>query len=90
MMTHDEMIAVIQHHKNGGKVEYYAGDDIGWIYSDDPVWNFGECDYRAKPEPMVIYVEVSNETNALMRQSKYPIDRFFDNSRIIKFIEAND
>lgn len=90
MMTHDEMIAVIQHHRDGGKVEYHAGYDIGWICTDDPVWNFGECDYRPKPEPMVIYVEVSNETNALMRQSKHPIDRFFDNSRIIKFIEAND
>jgi len=90
MMTHDEMIAVIQHHKNGGKVEWSHYNRNVWSDSITPCWDFLEFDYRPKPEPMVIYVEVSNETNALMRQSKYPIDRFFDNSRIIKFIEAND
>ena len=90
MMTHDEMIAVIQHHKNGGKVEWSLFNRNAWGDSPTPCWDFLEFDYRPKPEPMVIYVEVSNETNSLMRQSKYPIDRFFDNSRIIKFIEAND
>ena len=89
-MTHDEMIAVIQHHKNGGKVEYDAGLDIGWIYSDDPVWNFGECDYRPKPEPMVIYAEVSTITGGVMQASFEPIFHRFNNTTIKRFIEAND
>ena len=90
MMTHDEMIAVIQHHRDGGEIESSRKVATSWKSTLNPCLDFTTYDYRPKPEPMVIYVEVSNETNALMRQSKYPIDRFFDNSRIIKFIEAND
>jgi hypothetical protein len=87
-MTHDEMIDVITHHKNGGEVEYYTGDDIGWILTDDPVWNFGENDYRPKPEPMVIYAEVSYITGQILRTSTKPIFHENDNTIIKKFIEA--
>ena len=88
MMTHDEMIAVIQHHKNGGEVEYYTGDDIGWILCDDPVWNFGENDYRPKPKPMVIFAEVSYITGQVLRSSTQPMLHHFNNTTIKKFIEA--
>jgi len=86
-MTHDEMIAVITHHKNGGEVEYYTGDDIGWILCDDPVWNFGESDYRPKPEPMTIYAEICDKNGILMRTSKVPIDRIYAGTIIKKFVE---
>jgi hypothetical protein len=57
-MTHDEMIAVITHHKNGGKVEFRCkGDDI-WVkvnHIDAHGFNFGAFEYRAKPEPLVLW-----------------------------------
>jgi hypothetical protein len=87
-MTHDEMIDVITHHKNGGEVEYYTGDDIGWILCDDPVWNFGENDYRPKPEPMKIYAEICEKNGILMRTSKVPINRIYSGTIIKTFIEA--
>jgi hypothetical protein len=88
MMTHDEMIAVITHHKNGGEVEYknhYKGD---WTELLEPRWNFLECDYRAKPEPMVIYAEINEEKGHLLRTSMEPIDRIYNDTIIKKFIEA--
>ena len=88
MMTHDEMIAVITHHKNGGEVEYknhYKGD---WTELLEPRWNFLECDYRAKPEPMKIYAEICDKKGILMRTSKVPIDRIYSGTIIKTFIEA--
>ena len=52
-MTHDEMIAVIQHHKNGGKVQCRNHHSNTWHDFLDgirPSWDFATCDYRAKPE----------------------------------------
>lgn len=53
MMTHDEMIAVIQAHKAGKQIQIdYANKPSGW---NDmvlaPEWNFRDMKYRAKPEP---------------------------------------
>ncbi len=90
MMTHDEMIAVIQHHKNGGKVEYKHCDNA--VYVDDvrPSWDFSAFDYRPKPEPMTIYAEVSTITGGIMQASTGPIFHRFNNTTIKRFIEAND
>jgi hypothetical protein len=63
-MTHDEMIAVIQHHKNGGKVECRCKGDCVWIkenHLDARGFNFADFDYRAKPEPLVAWI-IYNET----------------------------
>lgn len=72
-MTHDEMIAVIQHHKNGGKIEVrYRGRDGLWGEDDHPVWNFDFCDYRAKPVPVerwAIEWESGNITYYLSKKS---------------------
>jgi len=56
-MTHDEMIAVITHHKNGGKVEYKDHSAEIWteLYAK-PLWNFAHHDYRIKPEPRILWV----------------------------------
>lgn len=51
MMTIDEMLAVLQAHKEGKVIEYRtSGYDAGWheitgVYE----WNFGDYDYRVKP-----------------------------------------
>ena len=50
MMTHDEMIAVIQHHKDGGEVEFY--NDKFWNKVDGiPSWDFRTYMYRPYIEP---------------------------------------
>jgi hypothetical protein len=56
-MTHDEMIAVITHHKNGGKVEYKEDGAETWteLYAE-PLWNFAQHDYRIKPEPRSLWI----------------------------------
>ena len=49
-MTHDEMIAVIQAHKDGKTIQA-RNRDIGVWDDVDPIWRFDSCDYRVKPEP---------------------------------------
>jgi len=88
MMTHDEMIAVIQQYKNGGKVEYKThGDDRWREVIVNPLWNFADHDYRIKPEPMVIFAEVSYITGQVLRASIEPMFHHEDNTTIKKFIE---
>ena len=63
-MTHDEMIAVIQAHKNGGKVEYMGRAEITWTpVSGNPLWNFAAHDYRIKPEPRSLWVVLFQSGN---------------------------
>jgi hypothetical protein len=47
-MTHDEMIALIQAHKDGKEIEIWDG--FKWV-SDygDPCWYFSSFQYRIKP-----------------------------------------
>jgi len=49
MMTHDEMIAVIQAHKEG-KVIQHETNKI-WYDNHCPSFNFDNCTFRVKPEP---------------------------------------
>ena len=53
-MTHDEMIAVIEHHKKGGLLESrprHCGG--GWSVVSIPIWDFSRFEYRKKKEPLV-------------------------------------
>jgi hypothetical protein len=55
-MTHDEMIAVIQAHKDGKVIQVKLKNDApgrGWenLRAHDPIWHFGRNAYRPKPEP---------------------------------------
>jgi hypothetical protein len=62
MMTHDEMIAVILHHKNGGKVQHTGKHpSLRWhdmLDGQEPSWDFSCLNYRAKPEPLVLWLDV--------------------------------
>lgn len=89
MMTHDEMIAVIQHHKNGGKVEYKHYDNAVYVDDVHPSWDFSTFNYRPKPEPMVIFAEVSILSGKIIRTSAEPIFHKYDNTTIKKFIEED-
>ena len=51
-MAADEIIAVVQAHKEGKQIECRprAGQQDDWTKAD-PIWNFPFYDYRVKPEP---------------------------------------
>jgi hypothetical protein len=87
-MTHDEMIAVITHHKNGGNVEHKAKDGSLWRITKKPMWDFDYCDFRAKPEPQVIYADFNDHGHALFcSHEKYtpPFGR-----KLRKFVEVEE
>lgn len=52
-MTHDEMISVIQAHRDGKDVQLRWRDNgLVWItVKAHPNWHFDRADYRIKPEP---------------------------------------
>ena len=51
-MTDDEIIAVVQAHKEGKKIQISVKGSGDWCFFDgDPSWNFCTCDYRVAPEP---------------------------------------
>lgn len=58
-MTHDEMIAVIAHHRDGGKVEIADQGKGNFEDTLNPIWDFNEFDYRIKPEPRSLW-EIRN------------------------------
>ena len=62
-MTHDEIIAVITHHKKGGKVEFKTTNSNFWRLNEKPAWDFQAFDYRIKPEPLVIWAEITPSRN---------------------------
>jgi hypothetical protein len=51
-MTHDEMIEVIQAHKDGKVIQIrMANGGSEWMRNDAPQWNFFSAEYRVKPVP---------------------------------------
>lgn len=67
MMTVDEMIAVLTHYKNGGKVQCKNKANLCWLdfIECQPRWDFIQFDYRAKPEPLTIWVELDKNGTAV-------------------------
>jgi len=66
-MTHDEMIAIIQAHKDGKEIQIKRLSEGGWYGRLSPAYttrlDFTRYEYRIKPEPKVIWV---NEYDDLM------------------------
>jgi hypothetical protein len=101
-MTHDEMIVVIAHHKNGGKVEYKRKDEAVWkevINKTGPAWDFDLCDYRAKPEPLVLWFLRTEDGERYgtyySRDEAEEVKRVYDknhvkNLTIKKFVEVEE
>ena len=56
------MIAVLQAAKEGKLIQYritdFAGKASGWEDAQCPCFDFTRCEYRIKPEPMEIWVNV--------------------------------
>ena len=61
-MTHDEIIAVVTAHKSGKTIQWKgknvsAGDWVDAVRFE-PSWDFLCNEYRVKPEPHVLWVNV--------------------------------
>jgi len=104
-MTHDEMIAVIAHHKNGGKVQWQlvSASKAEWrdCYNDTFAWDFNQYNYRAKPEPKsldVIWDETHDQILTYVGTSEKPESLMAICSAKLpdlrltlkKFVEVND
>ena len=57
-MTHDEMIAVIAAHRDGAAVEARYSLNGEWFLLETPRWTTNGTEYRIKPEPMVVWVNM--------------------------------
>ena len=47
----ESMIKVLQAYKDGKKIEYRIVGNTQWSATDDPQWQFSNCEYRLAPEP---------------------------------------
>lgn len=86
-MTHDEMISVLAHNKNGGEVQMKPKGDYEWQDANGVLWNFGIMDYRIKPEPLVLWVEIDKK-HGYVRSAAFKEFTSINGGAIKKFIEA--
>jgi len=87
-MKHDEMIAVIAHHKDEGEIEYRLKAHVTWKDAPSPWWDFDKFDYRAKPEPMVIYVEFNSAGKPMNTELNPYVSPF--KRAVKKFVEVTE
>ena len=85
------MIAVIQHHEKGGKVQHTCkNNNLRWndmLEGQEPSWDFSCVNYRIKPEPLVLWLDV--ESNIVVQGLPFP---FISGSGIParKFVEVTE
>ncbi len=58
-----EKIAVMQAAERGEEIEmkFNSEERESWQKLDDPLWNWGEFDYRVKPKPQKFWVVFNKE-----------------------------
>lgn len=76
------MIAVIQAHKEGKKIQGWGKGSDEWKDIPDPSWNFDICDYRVKPVRVVVYVNFNPSGAGLTHPSRPAADRVASPDRI--------
>lgn len=91
MMTIEEMIAVLTHFKNGGKVQgknHYSTQWFDFVDGGMPAWQFPDCDYRIKHDPIFIYAEILPDGKVI----KYSTEKFYEASggTVRKFEEVTE
>lgn len=63
-MTSDEIIEVVQAHKDGKQIECRSRSlmsEGSWRITATPAWEFPNYDYRVKREPREVWIGVSKE-----------------------------
>lgn len=59
MMTPDEIIAIVQAHKDGRVIQSRLISNVERPWHDcNPLWAFDRCEYRVKPEPRDLWIDV--------------------------------
>ena len=58
-MTPDEMIKVLTHYRDGGIIQVKNRSTDKWIDLQEP--NFMDMNFRAKPEPLVLWAEIMKD-----------------------------
>lgn len=91
-MTDEEIIAVVQAHKEGKKIEYRVKGTPrkNWNLTPlNPLWNFQVSDYRVKHEPQVIYVnEYENSICAHLSKKDALLASTLPKRRAVKYVEV--
>lgn len=91
-MTHDEMIAVIQAHKDGKAIEFRYDGEWKTCQDNNPLWNFTNNFYRVKPEPRVRWAVYSSDGRILTtfsseEKAKETVAIKIYRGTVVKFVE---
>lgn len=97
-MTHDEMIAVIEHHKKGGRLEmrikYNIDGRPGEWKDARPVcikWDFDTFDFRIKPEPVVRWaIEWEHDYFSFYHSKKDAEEVFKEGTGAVRMFKMNE
>ena len=86
-MTHEEMIAVIQAHKEGKAIEVTGAGIDEWTVANSPLWDFNKYRYRVKRAPREIYL---SERGGVFDSGLYKTRReaIAFGAKAVKFIEV--
>lgn len=90
MSTTKEKIAVMQAFEDGKEVELEGS--IQWLPANNPNWNWAETNYRVKPEPMVLYVNIYDDGERHTYKNESHAIKMYDHREkgraAVKFIES--
>ena len=88
-MTNKEIIAVVTHFENGGKVQsaLHYGDGIRHD-CETPAWNFDEFDYFPKPEPLTLWGVVHQDGSGVIRPTKEAAYNYAERTRTTPMAKA--
>lgn len=94
-MTPKEMIAVLQHFEAGGKVQFISrrsGSGLGWEDVVYPTWNFYDFEYRIKPNPLELWVNVYNDGHigCALHDHREAVENCGKGGQTVHMIEVQD
>ena len=90
----DYMIAVLQAAKEGKTIQYGArrnrGTDKNWGDASNPIWDWATYDYRVKPEPRRIWVNMYDDHRGFAHPSREQANARAGNHRdeCVEFVEV--
>lgn len=91
-MTPKEMIAVLQHFEAGGDVQVRINGLDNWGDAIQPCWDFAECEYRPKPKPLELWVNVYDDgtIRCAYRDHVLAAEQRGKSGRTVHMIEVQD
>lgn len=95
-MTHDEMIAVIQAAKEGKTIQIKGNISGEWNDASGCRFNFVQCQYRIKPEPLVLWVVYRGKCLHLSSDNEIHAKRYLESQKGVtgytlkKFVEVTE